>query len=57
MYVQKDKVLDVLMMKVAVHLQIVYFLKFVEEIIASTSLVKIIWGGNHIASSLAGRQA
>ena len=31
------------MMKVAVHLQIVYFLKFVEEIIASTTLVKIIW--------------
>ena len=45
MYVSKDKIdklLVVLMMKVAVPLQIVYFLNFVEETIANTTLVKII---------------
>ena len=45
MYVSKDKIdklLVALMMKVAVLLQIVYFLNFVEETIANTTLVKTI---------------
>ena len=42
MYEEKDKLLDVLMMKVAVPLQIVYLLNFVEETIANTTLVKTI---------------
>ena len=37
-----DKLLVALMMKAAVLLQIVYFLNFVEETIANTTLVKTI---------------